>query len=125
VKITAVLFVDTIEPSLAFWVDRLGFAKTAEVPEGNRLGFVILEKAGAEVMLQTKSSANSDVGQHAATDAKVSLYIEVDDFAETRRRIEGAPVTVPERVAFYGMREIGVQEPGGHYVMFAAREPGT
>jgi len=26
-----------------------------------------------------------------------------------------------ERTTFYGMREIGVYEPGGHVVVFAAR----
>ncbi len=28
-------------------------------------------------------------------------------------------ITVPERVTFYGMREIGVRAPGGHTVIFA------
>ena len=34
-KLTPVLVVDAIEPCLSFWVDRLGFEKTVEVPEGN------------------------------------------------------------------------------------------
>jgi len=28
---------------------------------------------------------------------------------------------MPERVTFYGMREIGVSEPNGHTVIFAAK----
>jgi len=28
---------------------------------------------------------------------------------------------MPERMTFYGMREIGVREPGGHIAIFAAR----
>jgi len=39
-RITAVLLVKEIEPVIPFWVDRLGFTKTIEVPDGNRLGFV-------------------------------------------------------------------------------------
>ena len=39
-RITAVLFVKEIEPVLPFWVDKLGFAKTIEVPHGGKLGFV-------------------------------------------------------------------------------------
>ena len=31
-------------------------------------------------------------------------------------------MSVPERVAFYGMREIDVQEPGGHYVLFTCEQ---
>jgi hypothetical protein len=51
-----------------------------------------------------------------------SLFIEVEDFAEIKRRIAGFEVLMPERVAFYGMREIAVREPGGNLVCFAARE---
>ena len=59
-KITAVLLVDEIEKSLPFWVERMGFEKTVEVPEGDRLGFVILVRDGAELMLQTIASARKD-----------------------------------------------------------------
>ena len=34
-RITPVLLVKEIEPLIPFWVDRLGFAKTIEVPDGN------------------------------------------------------------------------------------------
>ena len=37
-RITPVLLVKEIEPVIPFWVDRLGFTKTIEVPEGNKLG---------------------------------------------------------------------------------------
>ena len=33
-KITPVLFVEEVEPCVKFWVERLGFTKTIEVPEG-------------------------------------------------------------------------------------------
>ncbi|MGH7635196.1 MAG: hypothetical protein ACRENC_15780, partial [Gemmatimonadaceae bacterium] len=61
-KLTPVLVVDAIEPCLSFWVDRLGFEKTVEVPEGNALGFVILVKDGIEVMYQSRESVRNDVG---------------------------------------------------------------
>ncbi len=43
-KITPVLFVNTIEPVIPFWVGRLGFEKTVEVPNGDGLAFIILQK---------------------------------------------------------------------------------
>ena len=48
-KVTPVLVVDAIEPVLPLW-DALGFARTAEVPHGAGLGFVILSADGVEVM---------------------------------------------------------------------------
>ena len=43
-RITPVLSSE-IEPLLPFWVDRLGFSKTIEVPDGNKLAFVTFQKA--------------------------------------------------------------------------------
>jgi uncharacterized glyoxalase superfamily protein PhnB len=123
-KITPVLVVDEIEPSLEFWVNKLGFEKTVEVPEGDKLGFVILQKDGAEVMLQTRTSIRKDAGPaaDAVLTAGSNLYIEVDNFREALERVQGAEVLVPERTTFYGMREIWVREPGRHVVGFAAKK---
>src|ERR1700733_11791074 len=122
-KITDVLMVDEIEKSLPFWIDRMGFTKTVDVPEGDRLGFVILVKDGAELMLQTIESVRKDGPRFVPTarSFNVCLFIEVEDFADILKRLEGYPIALPERTTFYGMREIGVHEPGGHIVVFAAR----
>ena len=122
-KVTPILFVEAIEPSLPFWTDQLGFTKTVEVPEGDRIGFVILVHGLAEVMLQTLSGRDADFKIERDLGAGSStLFIEVEDFDEIRRRVKGLPVIVPERVTFYGMREIAVEDPGGHLLVFAKRE---
>lgn len=119
-KLTPVIMVDAIEPCVPFW-ERLGFAKTAEVPDGDRLGFVILVKDAVEVMYQTHESVQKDAaglvprthGQGAA------LFIEVSDIESVVQALAGIDAVVPRRQTFYGMDEIGVREPGGHVVMFA------
>ncbi len=122
-KITAVLFVDEIEPSLPFWIGRLGFEKTVAVPEGEKLGFVILQKGDAELMLQTHNSLKKDVPALAALAPRTAgLYIEVPDFEDLLKRLAGAEVVMPVRKTFYGMKEIVVREPGGNCVCFAATE---
>jgi uncharacterized glyoxalase superfamily protein PhnB len=123
-KITPILIVDEIEPSLNFWVEKLGFEKTVEVPEGDKLGFVILQKEGTEVMLQSRASVRKDAGSAVADEilqAGSHLYIEVNSFSDVLERVKGAEVLVPERTTFYGMREIWVREPGRNVVGFAAR----
>jgi len=121
-KITPVLIVDAIEPSLPFWVDRMGFLKTVEVPDGGRLSFAILVSGGAELMLQTVESVRKDSPQFVPhTGSQAALFIEVDDFPGTLKRLEGYTIALPEHTTFYGMREIGVVEPGGHIVVFAAK----
>src|SRR5882672_1939552 len=82
-RITPVLLVKEIEPLIPFWVDRLGFAKTIEVPDGNKLGFVTFQKGSAEVMYQTYASVEKDAPPSMAAEARKGptyLYIEVDNF---------------------------------------------
>ncbi|HEY3456854.1 MAG TPA: VOC family protein [Bryobacteraceae bacterium] len=122
-KITPVLIVDDIESSLPFWVERMGFEKTVEVPDGDRLGFVILVREGAEVMLQTKESVRKDEPKFAVgKELRItSLFVEVNDFDDVLRRLRGYPIAMEERTTFYGMREIGVFDPAGNIIVFAKR----
>ena len=119
-KLTPVLFVERIEPCLPFWVERLGFQKTVEVPEGDALGFVILVRDSIEVMLQTRASVAKDIPALAAEPSRSFLYVEVADLADIKQRLKGADIVVPERKTFYGATEIGVRDPAGNVITFAA-----
>lgn len=121
-KLSPVLVVHDAVPCVQFW-ERLGFAKMAEVPHADTLGFAILEKDGIEVMYQTMASVRDDNAASAET-VQVGgscLFIEVDDLESVIRATEGAAVIVPRRTTFYGMDEIGVKDPGGHLIMFAQK----
>ncbi len=120
-KITPLIYVPAIEPSLKFWVEQLGFTKTVEVPDGDKLGFVILVKDNAELMIQSTASIEKDNSAMAAMARPAAcLYIEVSDFDDLLKRLGTAPVVVPVRTTFYGMKEIAVREPGGNIVLFGA-----
>ena len=118
-KLSPVLIVDAIEPCLSFWTERLGFTKTVEVPEGDHLGFVILQKDGVEVMYQSRESVRKDIPPLADTPAGTTLYIEVSDIAAAEKAVKGMEIVVPRRKTFYGAEEIGVREPGGNAVILS------
>ena len=120
-KLTPVLVVEQIEKSLPFWVERMGFEKTVDVPDGDRLGFAILARDGAEVMLQTIASVLKDEPRFAPDNVSrvTALFVVVDHFDDVRKRLAGYPIAMAERTTFYGMREIGVFEPSGNIVVFA------
>lgn len=120
-KITPVLFAEEIEACVQFWVDRLGFVKAAEVPEGDKLAFAMLQKGGVEVMYQSYETARKDVPALAELVRRgpTFLYVEVENLDDTIRALEGAEIVIPVRTTFYGAREIGVKDPAGHIVTFA------
>lgn len=118
-KITPVLIVDRIEPSLAFWCERLGFEKQVEVPHGDALGFVILTHGSTELMLQSRASVRDDLPALADDAWRTALYVEVEDLEPIRRALAGLPPLFAERTTFYGAREVGVRDPDGNSVVFA------
>jgi uncharacterized glyoxalase superfamily protein PhnB len=120
-KSTPVLFVDAIEPSLPFWQERLGFKRTVEVPDGERLGFAILSNGAVELMYQTVAMLNKDSAAHAAIfhNDKTFLFVEVDNIDAIATALSGFEIVMPRRETFYGSTETGYREPGGHCVTFA------
>ena len=118
-RLTPVLIVDAIEPVLPFW-DALGFTRGPSVPHGDRLGFVILEADGIEVMYQTVDSVQDDeprvLGKHGAS----MLYIEVDDLDAVAARVpKDTEVIVHRRVTTYGATEMIVRDPAGNVIAFS------
>jgi uncharacterized glyoxalase superfamily protein PhnB len=120
-RITPVLFVKEIELVLPFWIDALGFTKTIEVPHGDRLGFVALQKGNAELMYQSFASLGEDLPAIAEASKKgpTFLYIEVDNLDAVLAALKNTRIVQSERTAFYGMREVGYQDPAGHFVTLA------
>jgi hypothetical protein len=115
------MIVDSVEPCAAFW-EKVGFSRSAEVPHGDTLGFVILNRGDVEVMYQSTDSVKADSG--ALTDVnggepRAALFVEVDDLDATERALAGVPKFMERRTTFYGMNEFGVRDPGGHPVIFA------
>jgi catechol 2,3-dioxygenase-like lactoylglutathione lyase family enzyme len=121
-SITCNLIVPSIEDSLPFYVDRLGFERTVEVPHEGKLGFVILKRGALELMLQSRASVAGDVPAIAGDTYRSALYIEVDKLAPIRTALKGWPLVTPERTTQYGAREIIVRDPAGNVVAFASRE---
>src|SRR5215472_19073660 len=121
-RITPVLLVKEIEPLIPFWVDRLGFAKIVEVPDGDKIGFVAFQKRSVEVMYQTYASVQKDAPPTMSAEPRKGptyLYMEVENLDAVLAAMKDVKIVMPVRTAFYGMREFAVQDPGGHFITFA------
>jgi uncharacterized glyoxalase superfamily protein PhnB len=120
-KVTPILFAEEIEPCIRFWTEQMGFQKTIEVPDGEKVGFVLLEKNGIELMYHNFASVDKD---NAATGAAVRkgpsfLYIEVADLDAALEATKGAEMMMPVRTTFYQSKEFGIKDPVGHHLIFA------
>jgi uncharacterized glyoxalase superfamily protein PhnB len=105
-----------------FWVERFAFEKTAEVPEGDKLAFAILQKGSLELMYQSYASAEKDAGTTISQMVRKGpsfLYVEVDNLAEAIKAVQGCAEVMPRRETFYGSTEIAIQDPAGHCLTFA------
>jgi uncharacterized glyoxalase superfamily protein PhnB len=121
-QLTPVLIVEAVEPCIKFWTDRLGFAVTNQVPgPDGKLIFASVEKAGIEIMYQTRASVISEQPGSAAElmGHSVALFITVGDLSVVEKALVGAPVVKAKHETFYGSTEIYVREPGGNTVGFA------
>ena len=121
-QLTPVLIVESVEPCLKFWVDRLGFAVTNEVPgPDGKLIFASVQLGPVEIMYQTRASV-VDEQPGSAKDLmghSVALFITVDNLDKVEKSLAGAPVVKARHKTFYGSTEMYVREPGGNTVGFA------
>lgn len=135
-KATAVVVVDRIEPVVEFW-KKAGIEKVMDVPEGEganaRLGFAILAGPGVEVMYQTSSSVQADLGASAAPEYRAAfrtspqqayLFVEVASIREVERTMSGEKLVMPYRETFYGAKELAYDDRAGNIVIFAEMPAG-
>ena len=119
-KMTANLYVEDVEPCVKFWVERLGFTKIAEVPDGDKLAFAILQKGDLELMYGSYASLDVEpklVGSYKKGTS--FLFLEVEDLDAIIEAMKGIELVLPPHTTFYGTKEISVKDPAGHMVTFA------
>jgi len=119
-KMTPNLYTDDVEACVRFWMDRLHFEKTMEVPDGHGLAFAALQKGPIELMYGSYASLGADKGVAEAYQRGTSfLFLEVANLDEVLAAMKGAPIVAPVHKTFYGSTELTVKDPGGHLITFA------
>ena len=124
-KLTPNLYTDDVESCVKFWVERMHFEKTVEVPGEGGLAFAALQSGGIELMYGSWASLEKELG---VTGPGISgsyqrgtgfLFIEVDDLDAVLAAMKGVPIVLPVHKTFYGATEFTVKDPAGHLITFA------
>jgi uncharacterized glyoxalase superfamily protein PhnB len=119
-KMTPNLYTDDVEACVRFWVDRLHFEKTMEVPDGGALSFAALQKGSIELMYGSYASLKKDAAvAQSYRRGTAFLFLEVDDVDAVFAVMNGAPIITAMHKTFYGSTEFTVQDPAGHMITFA------
>ena len=119
-RLTPNLYTDDVESCVKFWVERMHFEKTAEVPDGGKLAFASLQKGTIELMYGSYASLEKEAALAGAYQrGTVFLFIEVDDLDAVLAAMKGAPLAVAVHKTFYGSTEFTVKDPAGHLITFA------
>jgi uncharacterized glyoxalase superfamily protein PhnB len=123
-KLTPNLVVASVERSLAFYVDTLGFSRGMTVPEASPFVFASATSGAVEVFFNDAAAAIKEYPAFAGRPigATATLFIEmqgVDALHDTLKlRVK---IVMPIVTQFYGMREFAIEDPDGYVITFAER----
>ena len=127
-KLTPNLIVASVERSLAFYVDVLGFERGMTVPEQSPFVFASVTGGSVEVFFNDAATAIKEYPGFSGKPlgATATMFIELEESGETidavhdrlRSRVR---VTMPLVTQFYGMREFAIEDPDGYVITFAQR----
>jgi len=127
-KLTPNLIVASVERSLAFYVDVLGFERGMTVPEQSPFVFASVTTGPVEIFFNDAATAIKEYPAFAGKPlgATGTMFIEMDESGEkidaVHDRIKSrVKVTMPLVTQFYGMREFAIEDPDGYVITFAQR----
>jgi len=127
-KLTPNLIVASVERSLAFYVDVLGFERGMTVPDQSPFVFASATSGAVEIFVNDAATAIKEYPAFGGRPlgATATMFIEMDEGGEKidalHDRIKSrVKVTMPLVTQFYGMREFAIEDPDGYMITFAQR----
>jgi len=129
------LMTEDVNATVRFYCDQLGFRMLMGLPfeseqlleefsETIPLQFSMLEHDGAMLMVQARDSLAEECGLFADMPIAVSgtYYLEVEDLDKLLAGLgEDIETVLPERITFYGMREVWIRDNNGYVVTLAEK----
>lgn len=134
------LMTENVNATVRFYCEHLGFHMLMGLPfdteqsikeysEAIPLQFSMLEHEGAMLMVQARASLAGECAMFAEMPIAVSgtYYLEVENLDKLLAGLgKDVEVVLPERITFYGMREVWIRDNNGYVVTLAEKHaPGV
>lgn len=114
--VVPLLFVDDIQRCAAFYVETLGFEMQAKWEPKGVLAWCKLRRDAAAVMLQQARDEDAPASERGRG---VAFYFNCSDVDAMYAEILARGLAVgPPKVAFYGEKQLSLQDPGGYSLCF-------
>ena len=123
-KITPNLIVASVERSLAFYVDTLGFEHGLTVPEQSPFVFASVTGGPIEIFFNDAATAVKEYPPFAGKPlgATGTMFIELEGVDALHDRLKSSvKIVMPLETKFYRMREFAIEDPDGYVITFAQR----
>jgi lactoylglutathione lyase len=126
IKLTPNLLVASVERSLAFYVDTLGFERGMTVPDASPYAFASVTSGSVEIFFNDAAGAVKEYPGFAGKPIGCTgtLFLEVQGVDALHDRLKtSVRIVMPIETKFYGMREFAIEDPDGYVITFAERAP--
>jgi len=123
-KLTPNLLVASVERSLAFYTDTLGFVRGMTVPDESPFVFASVTSGPIEIFFNDAAAAEKEYPLFAGRPIGCTgtLFIEVEGVDALHDRLKPiVKIVMPIVTQFYGMREFAFEDPDGYVITFAER----
>ena len=124
-KLTPNLIVSSVERSLTFYTEVLGFSRGMTVPDESPFVFASVMSGAVEIFLNDKSTVARESPQFAGLSVGGggnTMFIEVEAIDSLHDRLKpNVKIVMPIVTQWYGMREFAITDPDGYVITFAQR----
>jgi uncharacterized glyoxalase superfamily protein PhnB len=124
-KLTPNLVVSSVERSMAFYRDVLGFQVTATVPDALPFVFAALQSGPVEIFLNAPEPAVAEYPafKDRPIGGTLTLFIDIVDVARVYDSLKTrVKVVMPIEKKWYGVTEFAFEDPDGYVITFAERD---
>jgi catechol 2,3-dioxygenase-like lactoylglutathione lyase family enzyme len=126
-KLTANLVVSSVERSLVFYRDVLGFSVGHTVPDASPFVFASVESGPVEIFFNAREPMVEEYPaiKDRPIGGTLTLFIEVEGIERAYESLKDrVAVVMPLEKKWYGVTEFAFTDPDGYVITFAERSSG-
>ena len=124
-SLTPNLIVSSVERSIAFYRDVLGFTLVTTVPDASPFVFAIVQSGPVQIFLNATEPAIAEYPafKDRPIGGTLTLFIDVHDIRKSHDELKDTvKIVMPLEHKWYGVTEFAFEDPDGYLITFAEQD---